>query len=169
MRYKITSLKHFSKYQIETTKKNYIIIIRDKLNEKLLTCLCSYYFRWVNRPFWRLDWGPHYPWMASWWIPFNLQDSGAGLKAGQSTTDRQQWLHIQYQVPRGERCLLAMFGEAQRKPLQGVGDGTQWWFPIQQHLSQPSASCQGSHCCRDHGGSKSRGNKRFVQTCTSYC
>ena len=34
-----------------------------------------------------------------------------------------------------------MFGEAQRKPLQGVGDGTQWWFPIQQHLSQPPASC----------------------------
>ena len=78
----------------------HIIIIRDKLNKKLLTSLCYFNLRWDNRPFWRLDWGPHYPWMSSWWIPCNLQDSGAGLKAGQSTTDRQQWLHIQYQVPR---------------------------------------------------------------------
>ena len=58
------------------------------------------------------------------WIPSNLQDSEAGLEAGQSETDRQQWIHIQYQVTRSERRLLAVFGEAQSKSLQGIGDRT---------------------------------------------
>ncbi|CAH3133424.1 unnamed protein product [Pocillopora meandrina] len=64
---------------------------------------------------------------------------------------------------------LRVIREAQSKPLQGISDGMQQWFPILQHQSQPPASCQGSHCCRDHGFSKGRGNERLVQICSSYC
>ena len=71
---------------------------RDKLNEKLLTPLCYFNFRWDNRPFWGRDWGPHWSWMSSWWIPCNLQDGSAGLIVRRSKIDRQQWIHIQDQV-----------------------------------------------------------------------